>query len=90
MMSWQHRKEDDMILNVDGSALINPSKVNNGGLIWKHDGSFQLGLFRSVGISNILHAEIQTLLIGVKLCWDTYYIKIVCYSDSFHIVQLVL
>jgi hypothetical protein len=43
MMSWQHRKEDDMILNVDGSALINPSKVNNGGLIWKHDGSFQLG-----------------------------------------------
>jgi hypothetical protein len=68
MMSWQHGKEDAMILNVDGSALINPSKVNNGGLIWKHDGSFQLGLFRSVGISNILHAEIQTLLIGEKLC----------------------
>ena len=61
MVSWQHGDEDTMILNVDGSALTNPGKAGFGGLIRKHDGSFQLGFFGSVGISNILHAEIQAL-----------------------------
>jgi len=68
MVSWQHGDEDTMILNVDGSALTNPGKAGYGGLIRKHDGSFQLGFFGNVGISNILHAEIQALLTGVKLC----------------------
>ncbi|XP_024626898.1 uncharacterized protein [Medicago truncatula] len=79
-----------MILNVDGSALTNPGKACYGGLIRKHDESFQLGFFGSVGISNILHAEIQALLTSVKLCWDAGYRKLICYSDSLHAVQLIM
>ena len=48
-----------MILNVDGNALMNPRKAGYCGLIPKHDGSFQLGFFGSVGISNVLHAEFK-------------------------------
>jgi hypothetical protein len=85
MVSLQHGDKDTMILNVDGSALTNPGKAGYGGLIRKHDGSFQLGFFDSVGISNILHAEIQALLTGVKLCWHAGYRKIICYFDSLHV-----
>ncbi|XP_024630775.1 uncharacterized protein [Medicago truncatula] len=89
MVTWQHGDEDTMILNVDGSALANLGKVGYGGLISKHDGNFQLGFFESVGIFNILHAEIQALWIGIKLCWEAGYKKLMCYSDSLHVVQLV-
>jgi hypothetical protein len=78
MVSWQHEDEVIMILNVDRSALANPWKAGYGGLIRKHNGSFQLGFFGSVRISNILHVEIQALLTGVKLCWDTGYRKFIC------------
>lgn len=90
MVSWQHGDEDTIILNVDGSALNNSGKANYGGLIRKHDGSFLRGLFGSVGISNILHAEIQTLLIGIKLCWETGYRKLMCFFDFIHVVELVM
>jgi hypothetical protein len=53
-----------MILNVDGSALPNIGRADYGGLICNHDDSFQLGFFKNMGISYILHAEIQALLIG--------------------------
>jgi len=43
MVSWQHGDEDTMILNVDGNTLTNPGKTGYGGLIRKHNGSFQLG-----------------------------------------------
>jgi len=43
-----------------------------------------------MGISNILHAEIQALLTGIKLCWKAGYIKLMCFSDSLHVVQLVM
>jgi len=74
-----------MILNIDESMLTNPWKAGYGGLILKHNGSFQLGLYGSVGISNILHVEIQVLLSGVKLCWKAGYRKHICYSDSLHV-----
>jgi len=43
-----------------------------------------------VGISNILHAEIQVLLSGLRLCWETSYRKLMCFFDSLHVVQLVM
>jgi len=90
MVSWQHGDEGTVILNVDGSALTNTRKAGYGGLIRKHDGSFQLDLFGSAGISNILHAEIQDLLTGVKLCSDAGYRKLICCSDSLRVMQLVM
>jgi len=90
MVSWQHGDEDTIILNVDGSALNNPGKAGYGGLMRKHGGSFLRGFFGSVGIPNILHAEIQALLTGIKLCWEAGYRKLMCFSDSLHVVQLVM
>lgn len=59
IVSWQQAYEEIMILNVDRNALPNSSKVDYLGLIQNHDGSFQLGFFESVGISNyILHEKI--------------------------------
>ena len=86
MVSLQHGDEDTIILNVDGSALNNPGKAGYGGLIRKHDGSFFRGFFGSVGISNILHAEIQVLFTGIKLCLEAGYIKLICFSDSLYVV----
>jgi ribonuclease HI len=54
-----------------------------------YEGNFHFGFYVSVGSWNVLHAEIQALLIDIKLCWQTDFKKVICYSDSFHVVQLV-
>ena len=78
-----------MVLNVDGSALTNPGKAGYGGLVRNFEGKFQFAFYGSVGLSNILHAEIHALMIGIKLCWEAGYKKLVCFSDSLHVVQLL-
>jgi len=68
-VSWHYEDGDTVIFNVVlASVLTNPGKTGYGRLIRKHDVSFLLGFIGSVGISNILHAEIQALLTSVKLC----------------------
>jgi len=86
---WQHGNNDTMVLNVDGSALTNPGKGGYGGLVRNFEGKFQFAFYGSVGLFNILHAEIHTLMIGIKLCWEAGYKKLVCFSDSLHVVQLL-
>lgn len=78
-----------MVLNVDGSSLINPENTGYDGLIRKHNGSFQLSFDGSMGIFNILHAEIQALWIEIKLCWEVGYKKLMCYCHSLNVLQLV-
>ena len=86
---WQHGDNDTMVLNVDDNALTNPGKAGYGGLVRNFEGKFQLAFCGSVGLSNILHAEIHALMIGIKLCWEAGYKNLVCFSDSLHVVQLV-
>lgn len=50
MVSWQHGDKDTI-------------SSKQGGLIRKNDGSSKIGLFENIGISNILHVEVQALLI---------------------------
>lgn len=57
-----------LVLNVDGSAVTNPGQTGFRGLARDHDGSFAFGFCGSLGISNILHAEIKALRVGIKLC----------------------
>jgi len=54
-----------------------------------HEGNFHSGFYGSIGWSNVLHVEIQALLIGIKLCWQAGFKKVICYSDSLHVVKLV-
>lgn len=35
------------------------------------------------------HTEIHALLVGLKLCWQAGFQKVICYSGSLHVVQLV-
>lgn len=88
-VQWQRGSEDTMVLNVDGSALTNPGPAGFGGLIRNHDRIFLQGFHGSVGISNILHAELMALYHGVKLCWDVGFRKVFCFSDSSLVIQLV-
>jgi len=59
---WQHDDKYTLALNVDGSALTNPSQACYGGIVRNSDEKFQFGFYGSAGLSNIIHAEIQTLL----------------------------
>jgi len=86
---WQHGDNDTLVLNVDGSALTNPGQAGYGGIVHNSGGKFLFGFYGSVGLSNILHAEIQALLTGITLCCEAGFKKIVCFSDSLHVVQLV-
>jgi len=52
MVSWQHGDKDTVILNDVESSLTNLG--------------FLLGFFGSMGISNILYGEIQTMATGVN------------------------
>jgi len=78
-----------MVLNEDGSALTNPDTTRYGGLVRNFEGKMQFAFYGSVGLSNILHAEIHAFMIGIKLCWEAGYKKLVCFSDSLHVVHLV-
>jgi len=79
-----------MVLNVDDNALTNPSKAGYGGLVRNFERKFQFAFYGSVGLSNILHAKIHALMIGIKLCWEAGYKKLVCFSVFLHVVHLVL
>lgn len=69
---------DRISLNVDGSAINNPSVVGFGGMIRNHNGDFILGYSGSMSISNILCAELVALLRGLALCWDQEFHRVKC------------
>jgi hypothetical protein len=83
---WQHGDNYTMVLN---SALTNLGKARYGGLVRNFEGKLQFAFYGSVELSNILHAEIHAHVIGIKLCWEACYEKLVCFSDSLHVVHLV-
>lgn len=71
------------------SFQTHPGTAGFGGLDRNYDKAFQFGFYASIGWSNILHVEIQSLLVGLKLCWKARFRKFICYYDSLHVVQLV-
>lgn len=73
-MCWQHDDNDTYILNVDIDALINPKQACYGGLGHNLNGQFQIDYYDSVGLSNILHVEIQILFTETTLCWNTNFL----------------
>jgi ribonuclease HI len=53
---WQHGDNDILVLNVDGSALMNPGQAGYDGIMPISDDQFLFSFYVSVGVSNILHA----------------------------------
>lgn len=64
-VSWQRSDVGTVTLNVDGSTLTNPSLIRFGGLVRDSSGSFLRGFYGSVGVSDILYAEVLALLWGL-------------------------
>ncbi|KAG5038525.1 hypothetical protein JHK86_019365 [Glycine max] len=88
-VNWIRPQGDVIALNVDRSVLGNPQVARFGGLCRNHNGAFLLGFYGAVEISEVLYAEILALLKGLELCWEARYKKLVCYSDSLTMVNLV-
>lgn len=63
----------------DGSTLSNPGAAGFGGLIRDSLGTFVGGFYGSVGISNIMHAELMALLQGLTFCWNKGVRKVRCH-----------
>ncbi|RHN46489.1 putative ribonuclease H-like domain-containing protein [Medicago truncatula] len=50
---------------------------------------FLRGFYGNIDLSCILHVEILALYHGLDLCWSTGYRRVICYSDSLHVIMLV-
>lgn len=88
-VSWKPPDEGVVVLNVDGSALSNPGQAGFGGLVRNSSGKFLLSFYGSLGVSDIMHAEVVALLRGIMLCWEAGYRAVVCYTDSLNMVKMV-
>lgn len=89
-VAWKGSPDDNTVaLNVDGSCLGNPGRASFGGLLRDHSGAFIFGFFGAAGHTTILQAELLGLLHGLQCCWERGFRRVVCYSDSLQVIQLV-
>jgi len=78
-----------MILNVDGSSLGNPSVSGFGCLLRNDDGAWYSGFSGNIGFSNILHAELLAIYLGLRMDWEFGMSELMCYSDSKIAIKLI-
>lgn len=70
------------MLNVDGSSLGNPGPAGFGGVVRNEHGGWCFGYSCSIGVSELLKAELLALLAGLQLCWSRGFRRVVVHSDS--------
>ncbi|KAJ1427543.1 Ribonuclease H domain [Sesbania bispinosa] len=87
LVSWQRPLGGYIALNVDGSAHL--GRASYGGLLRDDRGCWIAGFWGNLGYSEILHAELQAIYYGLKLCWEKGYRFINCFSDSLLAVNLI-
>ncbi|KAJ1412728.1 Ribonuclease H domain [Sesbania bispinosa] len=76
-------------LNTDDNSFGNPGEVGIGGVFRDATGTWVLGYFSSIGVSNIVEAELKAILFGLQIAWDRKYMRIKCYTDSTHAIDLI-
>ncbi|CAI8612715.1 unnamed protein product [Vicia faba] len=67
MITWNTQKGSNIILNVDGSSIGNPSVSGFGGLVRNADGAWVHNFAGNIGYSNILHVELIMLYHGLRI-----------------------
>ncbi|KAJ1390058.1 Ribonuclease H domain [Sesbania bispinosa] len=87
LVSWQRPLRGYITLNVNGSAHL--GRASYGGLLRDDRGCWIAGFWGNLGHSEILHAELQAIYYGLKLCWEKGYKFINCFSDSLLAVHLI-
>ncbi|GAU26946.1 hypothetical protein TSUD_06180 [Trifolium subterraneum] len=89
-VKWNNNNYLGIILNVDGSCLGSPVRAGFGGVI-RNDSGFYLSDFSGFiqGSSDILLAELFAIYTGFTLAKNMAIDELVCYSDSFHSINLI-
>lgn len=86
---WKSPSLGSVSLNVDGSVFTSSCSTEFGGLIRDHEDYFLHGFYGNIDPSCILHAEILALYHSLDLCWSTNFRRVICYSESLNVIQLV-
>ena len=55
---WRFLPSSVYVLNIDKSALTNPSRSGFGGLLWDDMGQWMVGFSGFIGFSSNLHVEL--------------------------------
>lgn len=83
-VTWHLSREDVLVLNMDGSSMGNPGPASSnkgwrmdGGLLWIDWGRGQL-------VSGVV-----ALMQGLAIAWEAEARRLVCYSDSAMVLELV-
>lgn len=88
-ISWNRPSTGFFCLNVGGSVQKNTGRAGVGGLVRDHIGSFICGFHGSLATMDVTQTEVLGLLHGISICWDMGFIKIICYSDSQYVIDLI-
>lgn len=88
-ISWFQRDRNGLILNVDGSSLGNPGPAGFGGLVRNSEGGWLVGFSGHIGHSDVLKAELNGILNGLKIAWERGYRNLLCYTDSMNAKTLI-
>lgn len=89
MVTWHPTRDNEIILNVDGSSIGSLSAASFGGLFCNKQGGWIHGFADSIGVGNNLLAELLALYHGLQVDWSRNFYDLTCYSDSKNVLQLV-
>lgn len=89
VISWTPPPASFVALNVDGNVCCQPLRAGFGGCRRRPDGAWLLGFIGYGGDSNILHMELLGIWHGLCLAWNIGFRKVVCYSDSTSVVDIL-
>ncbi|XP_058103565.1 uncharacterized protein LOC131247149 [Magnolia sinica] len=82
LVKWRLSSPGWVKLNVDGSALSNPSPSGGGGICGNDIGAFLLGFSAAYGVDSINLAKLRAIHDWMLLCLEKDLDKIIVESDS--------
>lgn len=76
-------------LNSDAAVTNHGAKAATGGVVRDSDGNFILGYASDIGEATTTVAELQAILMGLKLVWRRGFTKVTMETDSLTSVCLI-
>ena len=87
---WIPPPEGTLKLNIDGSFLEDFGCLGAGGVVRNHDEDWIADFFHYEAGGNALLAELRATQIGLDFCSKKGYVHIICESDCFEAVDLII
>ncbi|KAJ1424748.1 Ribonuclease H-like superfamily [Sesbania bispinosa] len=70
LVAWVPPPHMTIALNMDDNSFGNPGEPGIGGVFQDATGTWVLGYFSSIGVSNIVEVELKAILFGLQIAWD--------------------